>query len=97
VGGDEVDIFLGVDGASLAEAVGGAGLVGAGAEGFGALYLDAPEALAVVQDEIATEAVAPGLGDSESQGGGAVEEGGFGTLSGEFGVGTLAGFLLSFG
>ncbi len=37
VGGDEVDVALGVDGASVADGVGGAGFVGAGAEGLGTL------------------------------------------------------------
>jgi len=35
--GDEVDVALGVDGAAFADGVGGAGFVGAGAEGVGAL------------------------------------------------------------
>ena len=43
VGGDEVDVALGVDGAVFADGVGGAGFVGSGAEGFGALDLDAEE------------------------------------------------------
>lgn len=37
VGGDEVDVALGVDGAVFADGVGGAGFVGSGAEGVGAL------------------------------------------------------------
>src|SRR5258708_9079011 len=41
VGGDEVDVALGVDGASVADGVGGAGFVGAGAGGLGSFDLDA--------------------------------------------------------
>ena|SRR5579863_298413 len=91
VSGDEVGVVGGVDGASFADGVGGAGFVGLGADGFGALDLNAPETFAVVEDEIVTETVAPGLGDAESEGGGAVEEGGFGTLSGLLGVGAAWG------
>ena len=43
VGGDEVDVAFGVDGAAFADGVGGAGFVGAGAEAVGALDLDAEE------------------------------------------------------
>ncbi len=36
VGGDEVDVLFGVDGAAFAGGVGGAGFVGAGADALGA-------------------------------------------------------------
>ena len=65
VGGDEVDVFLGVDGAAFADGVGGAGFVGAGADGVGAFDLNAVEAVSVVEDEVVAAAVAPGLGDAE--------------------------------
>ena len=61
----------------------------------GALDLHTVEAVSVVEDEVVTAAVAPWLGDAESEDGGAVEEGSFGTFSGDLGVfarGGLAGF-----
>jgi len=70
VGGDEVDVGAGVDGASFADGVGGAGFVGAGADAFSAFDLDAVESGAVVEDEVVAAAVAPGLGDAESEAGG---------------------------
>ena len=91
VGGDEIDVALGVDGAAFADGVGGAGFVGIGAEGVGAFDLDAEEVdgwlWAVVEDEVVALAVSPGLGDGEAALAGLVEEGGFGTLSGALGVG----------
>jgi hypothetical protein len=61
VGGDEVDVALGVDSAAFADRVGGAGFVGAGAEGVGALDLDAEEVdfglRAVVEDEVVALAI----------------------------------------
>jgi hypothetical protein len=86
VGGDEIHVGAGVDGASFAGGVSGAGFVSLGAQALGAFDLNAPEALSVVEDEVVAEAVAPGLGDAESEGGGAVEEVGFGALSGDFGI-----------
>ena len=71
VGGDEVDVFFGVDGAGFAGGVSGAGFVGLGADGFGALDLNAVEAVAVVEDEVVAAGVSPGLGDAEVAGGGA--------------------------
>ena len=59
VGGDEVDVFLGVDGTSAALAVGGAGFVGTGSDGFGAFHLNAVEAVSVVEDEVVAAAVCP--------------------------------------
>ena len=58
---EEIDVAGGVDGASFADGVGGAGFVGLGADGFGAFDLNAPETLAVVEDEIVTETVAQDL------------------------------------
>ena len=86
VGGDEVDVGFGVDGAAFADGVGGAGFVGLGADAFGALDLDAEEVGAVVEDEVVAAGVSPGLGDAESAVGGAGEEGGFGEFSGDFGI-----------
>jgi hypothetical protein len=90
VGGYEVDVALGVDGAAFAGGVGGAGFVGAGAEGVGAFDLYAEEMDlgfgAVVEDEVVAFAVSPGLADAEAALGGLVEEGGFGALSGALGV-----------
>ena len=39
VGGDEIDVALGIDGAAFADGVGGAGFIGIGTEGVGALDL----------------------------------------------------------
>src|SRR5258708_1951976 len=101
VGGDEIDIAFGVDGAAFADGVGGAGFVGVGAEAVGALDLDAkkfdPSASlragfrlrAVVEDEVVALAVSPGFGDGEAALAGLIEEGGFGTLSGALGVGAV--------
>src|ERR1700693_222281 len=90
VGGYEVDVALGVDGAAFAYGVGGAGFVGSGAEAFGAFDLDAEEFHfwpgAVVEDEVVALAVSEGLGDGEAALVGAVEESDFGMLSGAFGV-----------
>ena len=86
MGGEEVDVVAGVDGASFADGVGGAGFVGLGTDGFGGFDLHAPEALSVVENEVVAEAVAPGLGDAESEAGSAVEEGGFGALAGDLGI-----------
>ena len=101
MGGDEVDVFLGVGGASFAGGVGGAGFVGAGTDGFGAFDLNAVEAASVVEDEVVAKAVAPGFGDTEFKVGGFVEEAGFGAFSGDLGIfarGGVAGLaLVAFG
>lgn len=93
VGGEEVDVTLGVDGASFAGGVGGAGFVGSGAEGVGALDLDAEEVDlglgAIVEDEVVALAVSPRLADAEGALGGLIEERGFGALSGALGVGEI--------
>jgi len=93
VRGDEVDVAFGVDSAAFAGGVGGAGFVGAGAEGVGALYLYAEEMNirlgAVVEDEVVTLAIPPRFADAEAALGGLVEEGGFGALSGALGVGEV--------
>jgi hypothetical protein len=49
--------------------------------------------VAGVEDEVVTLAVAPGLGDGESEAGGFDDESGFGEFSGALGVGVLAGRL----
>ena len=89
--GEEVDVGASVDGAGFADGVGGAGFVGVGAEAFGAFGLDAPEAAAVVDDEVVAAAVSPGLGDGEIEVQGAGQEGGFAALAGDFGVGARLG------
>ena len=66
-------------------------------QGLGTFDLDAPDAAAGVEDEVVTLAVAPGLGDGESQAGGFDYEGGFGELSGALGVGMLAGLVFFVG
>lgn len=90
VGGYEVAVALGIDGAAFALGVGRAGFVGSGAEAFGAFYLDAEEfddrPGAVVEDVVVFFAVSEGLGDGEAALVGAVEESDFGMLSGAFGV-----------
>ncbi len=83
VGGDEVDVEAGVDGASFADGVGGAGFVGLGADALGAFDLNAVEGASVVEDEVVAAGVAPWLGDSEVAAGGLGEEAGFGTFSGD--------------
>jgi hypothetical protein len=94
VGGYEVYVALGIDGAAFAYCVRGAGFVGSGSEAFGAFDLDAVESDygpgAVVEDEIVALAVAEGPGDGELALVGAVEESDFGMFSGAFGVGTDA-------
>ena len=93
MGGDEVDVALGVNGAAFADGVGGAGFIGVGAEAVGAFDLHAekfdPRLRAVVEDEVVALAVSPGLGDGEAALAGLVEEGGFGTFSGALGVGAV--------
>ena len=93
MGGDEVDVALGVDGAAFADGVAGAGFVGVGAEAVGAFDLHAkefhPGLRAVVEDEVVALAVSPGLGDGEATLAGLVEKGGFGTFSGALGVGAV--------
>ena len=70
VGGDEVDVALGVDGASFAGGVGGASFAGSGAERARALDLNAEEMdfelRTVVEDEVVALAVSPGLADGEA-------------------------------
>jgi hypothetical protein len=51
----------------------------------GGLDLHAPDPAGAVNDEVVTIALAPGLGDAESERGGLVEEGGFGDLSSTLG------------
>ena len=93
VGGDEIDVAFGVDGAAFADGVGGAGFVGSGAEALGAFDLDTVELDyrpgAVVEDEVVALGVSPGLADGETALRGLVEESGFGTLSGALGVGAV--------
>jgi hypothetical protein len=95
VGGYEVDVALGVDGAAFAYGVGGAGFVGSGAEALGAFDLDTEEfdswPGAIVEDEVVALAVSEGLGDGEAALVGAVEESDFGMLSGAFGIVEEAG------
>jgi hypothetical protein len=90
VGGYEIYVALGVDGAAFAYGVLGAGFVGSGAEALGAFDLDAEELHlrpgAVIEDVVVFLAVAEGLGDGEAALVAAVEESYFGMLSGAFGV-----------
>ena len=93
VGGYEVDVAFGVDGAAVAYGVRGAGFVGIGAEAVGAFDLDAEEVDfglgTVVEDEVVALAVSPGLADGEAALAGLVEESGFGTFAGALGVGAV--------
>ena len=93
VGGYEVDVAFGVDGAAVAYGVRRAGFVGIGAEAVGAFDLDAEEVDfglgAIVEDEVVALAVSPGLADGETALAGLVEESGFGTFAGALGVGTV--------
>jgi hypothetical protein len=86
VGDEEIDVAGGIDGAGFTDGVGGAGFVGVGAEGVGGLDLDAEEAVAVVEDEIVTLAVAPRFGNAESEGTGFVEESSFAAFAATLGV-----------
>jgi len=99
MGGDEVDVCFGIDGASFAGGVRGAGFIGTGSDAFGAFDLNAVETLSVIKDEVVAAAVAPGLGDAESHVDGTGEKGGFGALSGDLGVLAVFGVLglLGFG
>lgn len=94
VGDEDVDVGGGVVAFLLAVTVSGLDRVSVGVERLGALDLDAPGTRAGVEDEVVTLAVAPGLGDGESEAGGFDYEGGFGELSGALGVGMLAGRLV---
>lgn len=67
--------------------VDGLDIVSAGAHGGGALDLSAPEALAGVEDEVVTFAVAPGTGDTKPQRLGLEQKGCFREFSSAFGVG----------
>jgi hypothetical protein len=82
VGGDEVDLVLGVGDA----VVGDVAFVGASAFVFGAFDLDAEEVAVVFDGEVVAGHVSPGLGDAESVLGGAGHEAQFGPLAPEFGV-----------
>src|SRR5262249_54037885 len=91
VGGNEVDVIFGVDGASFAGGVSGAGFVGPCADAFSAFDLNAVETFSIVEDEVVAAAVAPGLGDSKSHVDGAGKEGGFGALSGDLSIFAVLG------
>jgi hypothetical protein len=86
VGDEEVDVVGRVDGTAFADGVGGASFVGVGAKRVGGFDLNAEEAVTVVEDEVVTVGVSPGLGDAEAELGGFREECGFGALSGALGV-----------
>jgi len=82
---EEVDFFAGID-----FAVGSGGfdaVAGFGVE-RGGFYLDAEESMVEFDDGIVAVAVSPGDENAEAEGGGAGEEGGFGSFSA-----TLAGGL----
>lgn len=87
VGEEDVDVVDGVGGFSGLIGVGGLDIVSAGAHGGGALDLSAPQALAGVEDEVVTFAVAPGAGDTEAQRLGLQEKGCFREFSSTFGIG----------
>ena len=85
---------------NLAGGVGPALDVAAGMEGVSIfavavrrLHLHAPGTGAVVEDEIVAVALSPGLGDGEAEGGGFVEEGGFGDLSAALGGQASVGWI----
>ena len=86
VGCEEIDIGGGVDGTAFADGVRGPSFVGAGAKTIGGFDLNAKKSAAVVEDEVVTLGVSPGLGDAKAEFGGFIEEGGFGALSGALGV-----------
>jgi len=59
---------------------------------FGALDLDAPEALAGIQNKVVAFAIAPRLGDGKAQAGGLEQKSSFGKFSGALGVAAAIGF-----
>jgi len=92
VGDKKVDVRSGVG--SALDVAAGMEAVSILAVAVRRLHLHAPGTGAVVEDEIVAVALSPGLGDGEAEGGGFVEEGGFGDLSaalgGQAGVGWIA-------
>src|SRR5579864_9001044 len=87
VGYEDVNVFGGVGDFALAvDAIDGLDIVAAGAENFGALQLNAPEAGTGGNDEVIAFAVSPGLGDTEAQSFYLEHEGGFGDFSHALGV-----------
>jgi hypothetical protein len=75
VGGDEVDVFLGIEGAAFAGGVGDR--VSQARPRMHSVHFTCTRwrTGTVVEDEVVTEAVSPGLGDTESEIGGFGEEG----------------------
>ena len=86
VGDEEIDVGGGVVGFAGLVGVHGLDIVTSRAQIGGAFDLNAPEALAVVEDEVVALAVSPGLGELEAESFRFEEEGGFGTFSGALGV-----------
>ena len=82
VGGEEVDLVEGVGRAVVVEVT----FVGVAAVVDGAFHLDAEEVAVVVDGEVVGGAIAAGLGEDESEFGGAELEAEFGPLSAAFGV-----------
>lgn len=86
VGYEEVDVVGSVGSFVGLVGVDGLDVVASEAEVGGAFDLNAPEAAAVVEDEVVALAVSPGLGEFEAEAFGFEEEGGFGEFSGALGV-----------
>jgi hypothetical protein len=86
VGDQEVDVLGAIDAAAFADGVSGAGFVGLRAEAIAGFDLDADKAVSVVEDEVVALAVAPRLGDAESELAGFVKESGFTAFSAALGV-----------
>ncbi len=87
VGEEDVDVVDGVGRFSGLIGVDGLDVVSAGSDGGGALDLSAPKALAGVEDEVVTLAVAPGPGDTKAQRLRLEQKGCFREFSSAFGVG----------
>jgi hypothetical protein len=81
-GGDEIDLASGVGAATVADGAD----IGVGALFAGALDLDAEELSVVLHGKIVGSVFAPGLGDAESELGGAGHEAQFGPLAALFGA-----------
>ena len=89
VGGEEVDLGGGVGDAVVVEVA----FVGVAAVVDGAFDLDAEEVAEVVDGEVVGGAVAAGLGEDESEFGGAELEAEFGPFSAAFGVRDVGGWV----
>jgi hypothetical protein len=80
VGGDQIDLILGVNVAASPAAV-GTDLIGAAVDGVGGLYLHTADVASPADDKVEAIAVSVGLGDGEAEAGRFAHEGQFGEFS----------------